>query len=123
MRDDQTHADPDRLDLSPLDPRADSSRFEWLVREIRRAATPELVRRQGGVTLLAQVARWRRPILSASGALALVSAVVVAVVRPSPKTQTTVAEALGAPSEVALWLQGKDRPTQGELLGLEGSEP
>ena len=123
MMDEQINGDPDRLDLTPLDPRADASRFERLVREVRRAAASELVRRQASLTPWGQIARWRRPILSASGLLALASAAVVVLVHPSAKTQITVAEAFGVPSQVAHWVQATDNPTPGELLGLERSEP
>ena len=124
MKDDLNHGDPGRLDLSPLDPRSDAARFEQLVHGVRRAATTELVRRQGSQTLWGQIARWRRPILAASGAVAFVSVIVLAVAHPStatPTTQTTVAEAFGVPSPVARWVQANDKPTPGSLLGLERS--
>jgi hypothetical protein len=123
MMDDQSRGDSDRLDLSPLDPRTDALRFERLVREVRRAATPELVRRQAGLTLWGQIARWRRPILAASGLVALVSVIVLAVAHPSATSQTTLAEAFGVPSQVARWVQANEKPTPGDLLGLERSKP
>jgi hypothetical protein len=122
MMDDKTHGDSDRLDLSPLDPRADAARFERLVREVRRVATPELVRRQAGLTPWGQIARWRRPILAASGLLALVSAIVVATVHPSTTAKTTLAEAIGVPNRVAQWMQATDDPSPGDLFGVERSE-
>lgn len=122
MMDDQTHGDQDRLDLSTLDPRADATRFEQLVREVRRAATPELVRRQVGLTLWGQISRWRRPILVGSGLLALVSAVVLAAVHPSTTTPTRLAEAFGVPSQVARWVQATDKPSPGDLLGVGRGE-
>jgi hypothetical protein len=123
MMDDQIQGDPDRLDLSSLDPRADTARFERLLREVRLAATPELVRRQSNPTLWGQLARWRRPVIAVSGLLALASAIVLLVVHPSITTQTTLAEAFGVPSQVARWAQVNDKPTPGDLLGLERSEP
>jgi hypothetical protein len=123
MMDDQNRDDPDRLDLTLLDPRADGLRFEQLVRDVRRAATPELVRRQAGPTLWGQIARWRRPIFAVSGLVALASTVVLAVVQPSATAQTTMAEAIGLPGQVARWVQASDKPTPGDLLGLERSQP
>jgi hypothetical protein len=123
MTDDQIHDDPDRLDLSPLDPLADTARLERLLREVRLAATPELVRRQANPTLWGQLARWRRPVFATSGLLALASAVVLLVVHPSTATQTTLAEAFGVPSQIARWVQVSDKPTPGDLIGLERSEP
>jgi len=122
MMDDKTRGDPDRLDLTPLDPRADAASFERLVREVRRAATPELVRRQAGLSLWGQIARWRRPILAASGLMALASVIVLVVAHPPTTKQTTLAEAIGVPNQVARWVQAPDKPTPGDLLGLERSE-
>jgi hypothetical protein len=126
MMDDQTRDDADRLDLAPLDPPADTARFERLVREVRCAATPELVRRQLSSTLWGQIARWRRPVLAASGLVALVSVIVLAVARPSSATsatsQITLVEAFGVPSQVARWVQASEKPTPGDLLCLERSE-
>lgn len=122
MIDDQTHGDSDRLDLTALDPRADAVRFERLVQDVRRAATPELVRRQAGLTLWGQLARWRRPVFAASGLLVLASTVVLLVVHPSTTSQITLAEAFGVPSQVARWVQTSDNPTPGDLLGLERSK-
>lgn len=128
MKDDLNRDDPGRLDLSLLDPRSDVPRFEQLVRDVRRAATPELVRRQCSQTLWGQIARWRRPIFAAAGAVALASVIVLAVAHPSmttaqtgQTTQTTVAEAFGVPTPVARWVQANDKPTPGYLLGLERS--
>lgn len=121
MVDDKTHGDPERVDLIPLDPRADTARFERLVREVRRAATPELVRRQAGLTVWGQIAHWRRPILAAAGLLTLASVIVMAVAHPSTAKQTTFAEACGVPSPVARWVRATDKPTPGDLLGVEWS--
>jgi anti-sigma-K factor RskA len=127
MMDDKADEEQDRLDLTPLDPRADAPRFDRLMREVRRGATPELVRRQFSSTLWGQIARWRRPILATSGVVALVSVIALVVAHPSTRTsattsattQTTLAEAFGVPSSVARWVQGSDKPTTGDLLGLE----
>jgi hypothetical protein len=118
---DRPHADADRLDFSPLDPRADASGFEQLVRDVRRAAAPELVRRRASTTIWGQIATWRRPILVGSGALALVAALVVVVVRPAATPPATLEEALGVPGQIAPWVQATERPSPGELLGTEWS--
>ena len=126
MIDDRMHGDSDRLDLTALDPLADTARFERLVREIRCAATPELVRRQAGLALWGQLARWRRSVLAASGLVALASVIVLTVAHPSTRTsatsQITLAEAFGVPSQVARWVQANDKPTPADLLCLDRSE-
>ena len=123
MMDEQIYRDADRIDLSPLDPHVDPSHFEQLVREVRRAATPELIRRQMSLTPWGQIARWRRPILSASGLLALAAAVVIVVARPPAEAPPTDVEALGVPDRVARWVQAAEKPSPAELVGLERSEP
>jgi hypothetical protein len=120
MTDDRN--DPDRLDLTPLDPQADAVRFERLIREVRRAATPELLRRQGALTPWGQIARWRRPILAGSGLLGLVAAAFLTLVHPSTTEQTTLAEAIGVPGRVAQWVLATDKPSPGDVLGVERSE-
>jgi len=113
----------DRLDLSPLDPRADAERFERLAGEIRRAARPELVRRQGALGLWGEFARWRRGILIASGGLAFASILVLGMMQPSTSTQSGLAETFGIPEVWAQWVESGENPGPGDLLSLERSEP
>ncbi len=138
MADDGMDRDPDRLEFGPLDPRGDEARFERLLREVRRAATPELIRRQAGMTLWGQIAGWWRPILTGAAALSLGSILVLARVHPSMTAQLTarspspasspamtgesaLAGAFGVPGPVALWLQATDKPTLEDLLGVDRS--
>jgi hypothetical protein len=122
MMDEQKPMEPDRIDLSPLDPRAESADFDRLLREIRLAATPELIRRQAISSIWGQFRSWRRPVLAASGLLALASAVVLLLVPSStPQQRTTLAEAFGVPSAVAQWVQSGEKPTPDALLGDEGT--
>ena len=122
MTDDMKRDRDERVDLSALDPCEDPERFERLVRGIRRAATPELMRRQGALGLWGELARWRRPILAASGVLAIASVLVLATVRPSSSTRSFAAETLGIPAEWAHWIESGDRPGPADLLSAEWSE-
>jgi hypothetical protein len=119
MADERMHEDPERIDLSMLDPQADPGRFEDLLRGVRRAATPELLRRQAGTTLWGQMRRWRRPILVTSGALALAAAVVLIFVQPT-RTSSTTEDAFGVPSTVSQWMRSEEKPSPADLLEAEG---
>ena len=82
MTDEAKNREERPLKLAALDPQSEPEHFERLIGRVRRAATPELIRRQaefgregelgiwGQLGLWGQIARWRRAILLASGALA-----------------------------------------------------
>lgn len=102
----------ERIDLSALDPGADAARLERLIAQVRVAATPELMRRAQvarsrleGLGLLDLFLRWRRSILAASALLALASTLTLVSVRGTTTVQTSLAEALGVPSEWTSWLR------------------
>lgn len=123
MVDERMPTEPDRIDLSAIDPRAKSEEFDQLVRGIRLAATPELIRRQARSSIWGQYRRWRRPLLAASGLLAIASAAVLLLVPPStPRQEASLAAAFGVPSAVAQWVQSGETPTPDALPGNEGSE-
>lgn len=118
--------DPERLDLSPLDPsRRDPARWDRLVRAIMAAAGPELERRAAIVGPVIWLARFARPALAAAALIALASAAVLhagtrSVVSPAV-APAGVAEALAVPSPVAAWLAGNRSPTTSDVLAaVEG---
>jgi multidrug resistance efflux pump len=102
---------PDRIDLSPLDPRRDRERWEAMVaRIVARSASPR--------SAWAVLAGWRRPALAAA---ALVAAVSTGLMwwagRLAEGTQPaqTVAESLDVPRPVSDWIvEGRD-PARGDL--------
>jgi hypothetical protein len=61
--------EPERIDLSPLDPAADPARWEDVI--ARTAARAQAARRAPG-SFLAQLVSWGRPALGLAAALALV---------------------------------------------------
>ncbi|MBK6457992.1 MAG: hypothetical protein IPF87_18215 [Gemmatimonadetes bacterium] len=99
----------DIVDLSSLDVTHDQLRMERLMREINRAAAPELERRalqSAPLSTLAEVWRWRRMLVAAS---ALVSLVGGSAWLLGPQTNrpagfspasAEVAVALGVPNEL-----------------------
>lgn len=120
--------DRERLDLSPLDPRADPQRWERLVRAIATHAAPELARRArtaaGPMTWLARVAR---PALPMAAALAALSAIGLALAsRPSAEVSAPsgVIEALAPPDPLYGWLAESRSPATSDLiLAIEEESP
>jgi hypothetical protein len=113
----------DRMDLSPLDPLGDDESLERFVGRVRAAATRELLRRQAPPRLGDLIVRMRRPILAASGLLALASLLVLLTVQPSRRQpDDAVATALGVPGVCADWAYSTGRPSVGELLGSGRSQ-
>jgi hypothetical protein len=115
--------DPERVDLTILDPATDRLAYERLVRRIMAAAAPELARRAMPQTTLALLGGWARPLLAAAAVVAvLAGGVLAATERDGPAAGGhTVAEALGVPSPAAAWLEEGREPTRADLvLAMEG---
>jgi len=107
----------ERVDLSPLDPLGDEQALDRFVARVRTAATGELLRRQAPPRLVELIARMRRPILAASGLLAVASLIVLLAVRlPHPRTGDAVATAMGVPDVLAGWTYAASQPSVGDLL-------
>jgi hypothetical protein len=132
MSDDRTPGDDDadrdaRMDLSALDPRADQLRFERMVRSTTARAATELTRRAERArasrrpTVLAELARWRRPALAAAAAIAIAALTALRQVSipwpdDSEGDDTGVAEAAGVPTSFASWVQSGELPDPASLV-------
>lgn len=111
--------DPERIDLSPLDPAADQLAYERFVRRIMDAAGPELARRAGEAGPLTLVAAWARPTLAAASIIAALAAgAILATDRPDSAAtpEGTVVDALGVPQPAAGWLEDGREPDAGDLV-------
>jgi hypothetical protein len=113
-------------EIQLLDPARDPERWERMVRDVLRAAAPELQRRAIATPdgLLSLLSAWLRPALSAAAALALAAASVLALTggRGEPQPPPGIAESLGYPGPVARWVEDGQLPSVEELLvSLEGS--
>lgn len=116
--------EPERIDLSPLDPSADQLAYERLVRRVMDAAAPELARRAAGMDPLDLLVGWARPTLvAASIVAALAAGALFATERPDAAPDAgSVVEALGVPSPAADWLESGREPDAGDVvLAMERS--
>jgi len=111
--------DPDRIDLSSLDPSRDARRWEEVVRQVAaRGATARRPRR----TVPAQLAGWWRP------ALALVAAVAAAAWLPvllSPASRVPAAGEVVAVSDpvlsAAAWTVAGQSPGTAQIIASMGA--
>jgi hypothetical protein len=111
--------EPDRVDLSALDPRRDELGYERLVRRILTAAGPELERRARAAGPLALVAGWAKPTLAAAAVIAAVAVAAIAATDRGVGTTAepaTMVEALGVPAPAADWLEDGRGPTRSDLV-------
>jgi len=120
--------DPQRLDLSSLDPTANSERWERLVHTIMQRAAPELARRAAAVDPVGMLSSWIRPLIPAAAALAAASAGLLLWSARDGGTAVAnvpgVVEALQIPRPAADWLvEGRGPSLQDLLAALEGGDP
>ncbi len=112
--------EPERLDLSPLDPAADQLAYERLIRRVMAAAEPELERRRMTRTPLSVLGGWARPVLAAAAIVAVMAgSVLVATERDRPaqaQAPADMAEALGVPAPAVEWLVEGREPTKADLV-------
>jgi hypothetical protein len=106
--------EPDRPDLSPLDLRPDSPRWERVVRQIMLSSAAELLRRRaaGKFGLFDGLLAWARPALATAAALVLLSVGVLSQFK-TPKAMTnpvTFFESPGMPQPVSVWLEEGQPP-------------
>ena len=107
-----------RIDLSPLDPTADPARFDRIVGSIVSGAASALQRRRTQNNVVGEISRWRRPMLAAAAAAAILSFVTLQTLPTAEQdfeSTGTIAEAVGVPSHLAEWVDQERLPTAGEL--------
>lgn len=118
--------DPERLNLSALDPAADPERWEYLIQSIAENAKPELARRAAVVrSPLLLLAAWARPMLSAAATLAAISTLALATMSREQEGAALqvggMIEELQVPAPLATWLTEERAPTVDDLiLALDG---
>lgn len=108
--------EPERVDLSPLDPTLDRLAYERLVRRIVDAAGPELARRAVPVGLLGLMADWARPTLAAAAIIVLLAMGALVATERSAAVETRSLAGLGVPAPVAEWLEEGREPTASDLV-------
>ena len=115
----------DFRDLAPLDPARDAERWQRMAQGISRAAAGELARRREAAApdLFLLLSGWLRPTLSAAVALAAIAGAVLVLghSEPTPEPHPGVADALGYPTPVAVWMETDRAPSLEEVVhALEG---
>jgi hypothetical protein len=117
--------DRDRLDLSPLDPTADTLRWERLVRAINARAASELTRRaSGNVGVLMMLGRWAWPAMAAASLMALLAGSILARAH-SPQqlfSGRPVIDALELSAPLSTWLGEERSPTAVDLVAALEAE-
>jgi hypothetical protein len=115
----------ERLNLSALDPAANTERWELLIGTIKQRALPELARRATARSPLVFLAGWARPMLAAAAALAAISLGVLGTAveaeLPGGSQAVGLIEELQVPAPLATWLTEERGPTVDDLiLALDG---
>lgn len=111
--------EPDRVDLSPLDPENDQLAYERRIRRVMEAAAPELERRARAARPLALVAAWARPTIAAAAVIIAVAAGALFATERQPDSfaeADSMVEALGVPAPAAEWLEAGREPTASDLV-------
>jgi hypothetical protein len=105
-------------DLEPLDPSADTERWERMVAGINRAAADEITRRASASDpgVIALLSSWRRPAAAFYAAIAAGAAAILLVQPGGTSPGTGVAAALGYAEPVAAWVEADLSPSVEELL-------
>jgi hypothetical protein len=115
--------EPERFDLSALDPSRDSDRWELMVRQIMWRSTAELQRRQSSAVfgLFDGLVAWARPALATAAALAAISLVAMSQFRsPTVVTETTYFQSPDLPAQVAVMLEEGQTLSMLDLLVMSG---
>ena len=114
--------EPDRSDLSALDPQRDAQHWERMVRQIMARSAVELHRRQQAVRfgLFDGLLAWARPALATAAALALLS--LLSLTRGQTPAMSTFIRSPAMPVEVSVWLEEGQPPSMLDLIVLRNGE-
>ena len=113
----------DPIDLSSIDPTADTARFNQIVASTLDQVTGQLANRRARNGIVGQLGLRLRPMLAAAAVIALIAA---GTLLREPASTTTVAtadaptdiaEAMGVPGPLASWVASEELPPATELLG------
>jgi hypothetical protein len=117
--------EPERPDLSPLDPRVDVDRWERLVRRIMTRSAAELQRRQaaGVFGLFDGLLAWSRPALATAAALAALSLLALSQLKtPTLAQPATFIRSAAIPAPMSVWLEEGQPPSMLDLIVLTNGE-
>ena len=114
--------EPERPDLSSLDPRRDAPRWEGMVRNIMARSLIELQRRQaaGVFGVFDGLLVWARPALATAAALALLSLIALSQLQAGSTPQATFIRSASIPAPMSVWLEEGQPPNMLDLIVLDG---
>ncbi|MGH7469042.1 MAG: hypothetical protein ACRENP_13890 [Longimicrobiales bacterium] len=115
--------EPERPDLTPLDPRREPDRWERMVRHIMARSTGELQRRQaaGVFGLFDGLLAWSRPALATAAALTALS--LFALSQLESRAQPTLfIRSASIPAAMSVWIEEGQPPSMLDLIVLANGE-
>ena len=111
--------EPERIDLSPLDPTGDQLGYERRIRQIMDRAGPELARRRGiTANPFVLLADWARPTMAAAAVIAIVAFGAIVVAERNGIVVDEPVSIVEAPA--ADWLSEHEEPTELLVMAMEG---
>src|SRR5688500_17722157 len=114
----------DRQDLSPLNPRTATDRWERMVTNIMERSALELRRRRVApqdVSIFDGLLAWTRPALATAAALALMSLIALSQLRTQPvSAQSAYFRSANLPPAVTVMLEEGEAPSVLDLLVMSG---
>jgi hypothetical protein len=118
--------EPERPDLTPLDPRREPEHWERLVRQIMARSAMELQRRQaaGAFGLFDGLLTWSRPALATAAALVVLSLFALSRRGDTPTLimPATFIRSASMPAPMSVWLEEGQPPTILDLIVLTNGE-
>ena len=115
--------EPERFDLSALDPSGDSERWERMVGQIMWRSSSELQRRQSSAAfgLFDGLVAWARPALATAAALTLISLVTMSRLDQSnPLLLSAYVRSPDLPAPMTLMIEEGEAPSVLDLLVING---
>jgi len=107
------------VNLEALDPTADTERFDRMVSSIMDESRDELASRRAHYGVMAELGRWRRPMMAAAAVAAALSVLTltrIPVASPGDDGRVEgIVEALGVPTELAQWIGSEELPSAADI--------
>ena len=107
------------VNLEALDPTVDTERFDRMISSIMDESGDELASRRAPYGVMAELGRWRRPMMAAAAVAAVLSVITltrIPVASPNDDVRAEgIVEALGVPTELAQWIGSEELPSAADI--------